>query len=72
MICRYSEKCPYFNDKALDIKVQDSYKEKYCQTQFKYCARYLIKETLGEDQVLNWLNPSAIDTAISVIKKNIK
>lgn len=65
--CEMIAKCIFFNDKmANKPATANLMKSKYCQGDFRSCARYTVCKKLGREQVPCDLFPSQIDRAQSL------
>ena len=69
--CELLAKCPFFNDqmKGLDA-IKDMLKRRYCQGDKKKCARYMVLEKLGRENVPADLAPNQQDRARKIILDN--
>ena len=58
--CSITDECPFFNDqlsKTLTAKEKENLKRKYCGGGNSSCARYIVAEALGPDEVPGNLFP---------------
>ena len=69
--CELIETCPFFNDKikTADINI-DELKEKYCKNNSLNCARYMIVQALGRENVPDDLLPDQKTTAYQIIAES--
>ena len=57
--CASLEKCPFFNDKMIDMpSMAETYKRQYCHDDFHRCARFRVKKALGKEAVPTDLYPN--------------
>lgn len=69
--CEFINKCPFFNDQ-LGTKQEDieEMKEKYCRRNNLNCARYMVANSLGTEQMPPDLFPHEKDRAYMHIAQN--
>ncbi|MBN2755314.1 MAG: hypothetical protein JXR81_10715 [Candidatus Goldbacteria bacterium] len=66
--CECLEKCPFFNDKMVNLPATaEIYKKKFCRGDFEGCARYIIFKKLGKEKVPADLLPNQADRAQVII-----
>jgi len=67
--CECLPGCPFFNDKLKDMPaIAQIYKKKYCMGGEKHsCARYIVRNALGKDNVPIDLYPNQIERANALI-----
>ena len=68
-LCEYARTCVIFND-ALEGKpgIAAIYSSKYCEGDFKGCARYLVAQIKGSSSVPRRLLPNQWDAARKLIQ----
>ena len=65
--------CPFFNDKMADKSGMAAiYKRRYCKGDFMKCARHLVKEAIGKENVPVDLYPNMHDRAKEIISRDLK
>lgn len=66
--CEMLATCPFFNDKMKDMPgTAKIYKEKYCKTNNKECARYSVLKSKGKEYVPPDMFPNMLDWASKII-----
>jgi len=69
--CEYKEQCPFYNDKMSNVSDKaESLKEKYCRNNNLNCARYMIINSLGFDNMPEDLLPDEKQRAYLHIAEN--
>lgn len=66
-VCKFSKDCLFFNDQMPFYELLKGYKERYCQGEWKECARYMVAKKLGRRWVPDYLYPGMTDYAQKVI-----
>ncbi len=70
MTCPSIESCPFFNDKMADMPaVTDNIKREYCNGDYTKCARYIVAQALGKENVPADLFPMNADRANELVAK---
>jgi hypothetical protein len=60
--------CPFFNDKMVNMPaVAGMMKRRYCMDDFSHCARFMVREKLGKENVPADLFPSQTEKAMQLI-----
>ena len=60
--------CPFFHDRMANMPaLANIMKKKYCQGDFMACARHLVKEAMGKENVPGNLFPNQQDIANGLI-----
>ncbi|MBU4304712.1 MAG: hypothetical protein KJ893_03690 [Candidatus Omnitrophica bacterium] len=66
--CEYLPKCMFFNDVMQDMpKKSEELKAYYCKQHFTECARYIVLQALGRENVPAMLFPMQTDEAKRLI-----
>jgi len=67
--CECLPKCPFFNDKMAERPATaELMKKQYCRDDYESCARYVIFNKLGREQVPAELFPNQIDRAKQILQ----
>ena len=66
--CECLTGCSFFCDKRKMTPSLAEIKQRYCQTENKICARYMVMKTLGRDKVPPDLYPFELNQAIQIIQ----
>ncbi len=62
MECPVLQDCPFFNSKLKDMpSTSNLLKKTYCLSNYKRCARWIVREKLGPDKVPDDMFPSDHD-----------
>ena len=73
MKCKYMEKCIFYNDKMKDKPSAVAvFKKMYCLTDSTQCARYMVAEALGRENVPTDLYPNNKARALLCIAEGKK
>ena len=68
MDCDCLPGCPFFHDRMETKPVlAELYKKNYCRGDFNSCARHMIKEALGKEEVPSNLFPNEHDKARALL-----
>lgn len=68
--CELLLQCPFFSDRMANMPVSSAaIKEVYCRTDSSSCARYLVAQALGREQVPPDLFPSEMKRAKRIITR---
>lgn len=71
-LCEYHHGCAIYSDKfKLKEGVVDLYIKKYCTSDYKYCARYMVAKNVGKELVTDYLMPNMNNKANELIGMNI-
>ncbi|MCE1247924.1 MAG: hypothetical protein LWY06_14875 [Firmicutes bacterium] len=71
--CEALAGCPFFNDKmAVKTILSGFFKKKYCLGSNNECARFMVRQALGKDNVPPDLFPNQTDEAELLIQSNAK
>ncbi|OQY33527.1 MAG: hypothetical protein B6241_07530 [Spirochaetaceae bacterium 4572_59] len=66
--CEFIELCPFFNDQLGDRPDEvDKMKEQYCKTNNLNCARYMIANAAGDENIPQDLFPHEKTRAYAII-----
>lgn len=66
--CEFLESCPFFKGTLLNMPAMASYfKSEYCQRNFTACARYMVRQALGKEQIPPDLYPDETNRAERLI-----
>ena len=66
--CRRLEKCPFFNDIMSNMPAEsEEIKQKYCFDQSEHCARKIIADKFGPENVPDDLFPNENYRAVELI-----
>jgi hypothetical protein len=66
--CEFIEKCPFFSGKLADKPVEvEELKDKYCRNNNLTCARYMIANAVGKENMPPDLYPHEKAVAYTVI-----
>ncbi len=66
--CVLIETCIFFNDRMAQMPSMASlYKERYCKGDSGQCARYLVFDALGRENVPTDLYPNDVDRARALV-----
>ena len=66
--CKRLGACPFFNDRMVDRPgMSKLYKKNYCLKDNSQCARYMVAEAIGTDNVPLDLYPNMIQRVGSII-----
>ena len=66
--CECLSGCPFFNDKMASMPTMaEMYKQKYCKTDSRGCARFVVFKQLGKAAVPADLYPNDMDRANEVL-----
>lgn len=69
-MCEFTGTCIFFNELMADMPSSvDIYKQLYCENNFKSCARYMVKQALGNDSVPLDLFPHQKDRVGKIISR---
>ncbi|MEA4986930.1 MAG: hypothetical protein VB095_02645 [Anaerovorax sp.] len=69
MICEKLNNCLFYHDKMpMEKGIGSIYKKKYCEGNYRLCARYMVFNELGESFVPISLFPNMTDVAEKIIK----
>jgi hypothetical protein len=67
--CEHLLGCPFFNDVIPNMPVTAQHlKDIYCTARPDTCARYIVRQALGKDQVPLDLFPEELTKAVTIIK----
>jgi hypothetical protein len=70
--CKLLEGCLFFHEKMNNMPtVTDMLKRLYCLWNYKQCARYMVAEKFGKDQVPQDLFPNDITKAKIILTNHI-
>ena len=66
--CEYIKRCPFFNG-TLNVESLDSerVKKEYCESNNLHCARYMVLQALGPENMVEDLLPEEKTRAYMVI-----
>ena len=68
--CKSLSGCIFFNDKMPNMPTTANlFKQEYCKTNFKACARFIVSKTLGKLSLPNDLFPNQEEKAKILISK---
>jgi len=66
--CDCLSACPFFNDKmAYQSGMAAIYKRRYCKGDFMRCARHLVKEAIGQENIPADLYPNMHERVDKII-----
>ncbi len=66
--CKMLEACPFFNDRMADKPgMAQLYKKNYCMGDSTQCARYMVAEAIGPENVPADLYPNMIQRVGAII-----
>ena len=66
--CELIQKCPFFHDKMANMPgTADLFKNFYCRSDNRGCARHMIVRTVGKQHVPIDLFPNQVDRAEAII-----
>jgi hypothetical protein len=61
--------CVFFNDQMKNMPATSTlYKRNYCQGDYTYCARFLVRNTMGGEHVPADLFPNQRERAETIIQ----
>ena len=67
--CECLAACPFFNDKMADMpSMAGIYKNKYCKGDFLSCARHMVFEALGKENVPKDMFPNQLNRAQKLLE----
>ena len=70
--CERLLKCQIVNNPNEEVVSVKKVKEKYCNTNYSACARYMVLKSVGADFVPNDLLPDEVERAKEIIEEALE
>jgi len=66
--CEFLKTCPFFNTRMAQMPMMaEIYKDKYCKGDFRSCARQIVAQQLGRENIPEDLYPNQLGRAQELI-----
>jgi hypothetical protein len=68
MVCEQIDECPFFNSGEVDSRSVEMLKEVYCRQHPEQCARFMVRQAVGVENVPAGLYPNQTHLVLSIVR----